>query len=242
MKRYSNYKIENLIGKTFKEIKKEREDLLVFVDTDDNRYVMYHDQKCCEEVYIEDICGNLDYLIGSPIVMAEEVKSNKPIEGQTIEGSFTWTFYKFATAKGYVTIRWFGQSNGYYSEEADFVIIDDIVDINTIITNFEFKEKEVYETSVIDANREFIVHNPEAKLVVEDDNKIEYIAIGTFEKPYSSDHIMIILNKEGKKIINDENVKDYRVFITYNKLSKNDNNYYVSKVMSMTVIKLKDLE
>lgn len=48
--------------------------------------------------------------------MAEETSSSGEIEW----GTETWTFYKFATVKGYVTLRWYGESNGYYSESVDF--------------------------------------------------------------------------------------------------------------------------
>ena len=84
-------------------------------------YKQYHERDCCESVSIEDIDGNLDDLIGYPLLQAEESYNNT----NKNDDSETWTFYKFATIKGYVTIRWYGTSNGYYSESAEFVKIKD---------------------------------------------------------------------------------------------------------------------
>lgn len=106
--------LDQLIGKTLVAADGEKEgDELIFVASDLSRYRFYHDQDCCESVSIESIDGDLDDLLGSPIVMAEECTHSED-DGHC--DSFTWTFYKFATAKGYVTVRWFGESNGYYSE------------------------------------------------------------------------------------------------------------------------------
>jgi hypothetical protein len=79
-------------------------------------YQQYHDQDCCESVSIDDIEGDLDDLIGSRILQADESTNTGNSNGE----SETWTFYKLATIKGYVTIKWYGTSNGYYSESVNF--------------------------------------------------------------------------------------------------------------------------
>lgn len=113
-----DFEFEELVGKTFTRIKNEGSDELVFYDTDGEIYVMYHQQDCCESVYIEDIDGDLDDLLNSPILMAEAVSKSG---NDSDYGTSTWTFYKIATIKGTVTLRWLGESNGYYSESVDFV-------------------------------------------------------------------------------------------------------------------------
>lgn len=131
--------VAELKGKTIIDIV-NNDDELIFTCSDGSKYKMYHSQNCCESVSIEDINGDLQDLIGSEMLLAEEVNNEefeKAFDESFTEGdsewykqdkdgnykpeSCTWTFYKFATIKGYVDIRWFGESNGYYSESVDFI-------------------------------------------------------------------------------------------------------------------------
>lgn len=91
-----------------------------FICSDGSRYKMFHKQDCCESVNVEDIIGDVQNILDSPILLAEVSESGEPKPTGDWEESWTWTFYKLATIKGYVDIRWFGSSNGYYSESVSF--------------------------------------------------------------------------------------------------------------------------
>ena len=112
----------DLVGKTFVSIK-PGDDVIEIVCADGAIYVMHHDQECCEHVRVESIVGDLADLVGTPILVAEEASNRThPEDYKTDDNygeSFTWTFYKLATVKGWVDIRWLGESNGYYGETVE---------------------------------------------------------------------------------------------------------------------------
>ena len=114
------YEIEHLIGKTPVSVTTDEDEEIRFTLQDGTTVIFYHSQNCCESVWIDDICGDLEDLVGEPLTEAEEASEDG--DGTNIE-SQTWTFYRFGNNNASVVVRWCGESNGYYSESVDIRII-----------------------------------------------------------------------------------------------------------------------
>lgn len=113
---------DELLGRMLYKVTEDGEELRLYL-TETNYVRFYHSQDCCESVYIESIVGDLNDLVGEPLLMAEAVSDYYADPLCDGEESYTWTFYKFATRKGYVDVRWYGSSNGYYSEGVSVEVV-----------------------------------------------------------------------------------------------------------------------
>ena len=111
-----------MLGKTFVRVSGSVDgDEMLFETATGERFMFAHQQDCCETVRINDIVGDLQDLVGEPMLVAEEVKGATEPDEEHYE-SYSYTFYKFATRRGYVDVRWLGESNGYYSEGVDLFV------------------------------------------------------------------------------------------------------------------------
>ena len=115
--------LQQMLGRVFVRVEGSvGDEELTFVRDDGARFVFHHFQGCCEHVRIEDIVGDLQDLVGEPLLVAEE-SSNADGPEPEYADSYTWTFYKFATRRGYVDVRWLGESNGYYSDSVNLCVV-----------------------------------------------------------------------------------------------------------------------
>lgn len=122
----------DLVGKTIESIylKKDKTEL-IFKTKCGSYFRFWHDDQCCEDVYIDDICDDLQDLINEKLTDAESVTKDincrnelSSLRRHIWDDSFTWTFYSFGTEWNNIVIRWVGSSNGCYSEEVDLTVYD----------------------------------------------------------------------------------------------------------------------
>jgi hypothetical protein len=117
-KYWQHVDFNNLLNEVPIEIKQDEydgNDSIVFKMQSGREFMLCHRQDCCESVNLESIDGDINRLLNNPITIAYESYE----EGNSKYESSTWSFYHIGTTLDTVTIRFFGESNGYYSESAE---------------------------------------------------------------------------------------------------------------------------
>jgi hypothetical protein len=94
-------------------------DSIVLTMLSGREFMLVHRQDCCESVNLESIDGDIQRLLNNPITISNESYN----DGNSDNGyeSSTWSFYHIGTVIDTVTIRFYGSSNGYYSESASLL-------------------------------------------------------------------------------------------------------------------------
>lgn len=113
-------RFENMIGVTMSAVRCDLDSDEMTFTSGRATFRFWHEPDCCESVYIADVTGDLSDLVGAPILEAEEISSEGAAPPTHETESYTWTFYRFSTVRGTVTVRWLGESNGHYSEGVSY--------------------------------------------------------------------------------------------------------------------------
>ena len=111
-------------GKTIQEIRgcKKHSDEVTVMFTDGSCLKFYHRQDCCESVLLEDFDAIPEDLVNAKIISIEEriSRSGEGIKPLNVwDESYTWSFYVIKTSSSTMVLRWYGESNGWYSETVD---------------------------------------------------------------------------------------------------------------------------
>lgn len=110
--------IEVLKSKKITKVTASEEEVLLEC-SDGSRYKMVHYQDCCEHVHLTNPEEALKLQDAMVLLASENNPEDKPLN--EYDDSYTWTFFTIVTDNGVHILKWYGTSNGYYSESVDFI-------------------------------------------------------------------------------------------------------------------------
>ena len=117
--RRRHVEFSDLVGEVLDSVDIDRgENQILLTTRSGRRFMVYHEQDCCEKVQIVGQDGNFDNLIGKPLIEARDFAVDTG-ESESDYDSQTTTTLVFRVDDQTVISRWIGDSNGYYSESVD---------------------------------------------------------------------------------------------------------------------------
>lgn len=144
-------KIKIMKGLIFNKIQQGNESSnLLTIENDWVEIVFKPEEEYSSDINLEDVVGDLNDLLDTPILIAESSEVDKFETGDEYSDHSTATFYKLATKKGYVDMRFYGTGGAMYSTSVlvDFnlkhynaTLLDQyLCDFSNIKDIFDFKE------------------------------------------------------------------------------------------------------
>ena len=109
--------VSDLVGRVVTHIDIADDEMRITCE-DGSQFLFYHEQDCCENVYICGVDGDPQALVGYQLLMVDESEGDDEPDCEYRE-SWTATRFTFRTTNDTLIVRWIGESNGYYSESVD---------------------------------------------------------------------------------------------------------------------------
>lgn len=108
-------------GNTENSTEEDEEDLvdLLVIKTNKGNMFFYYWWDCGNNVHLEDGFEDLRKMIGEQILQAEVVVNRESEPLYEWDESYTWTYYKISSLNHDCTLRFYGSSNGCYSESVN---------------------------------------------------------------------------------------------------------------------------
>lgn len=91
----------------------------------DGLKVVFEPSNSMANVSIDDVNGDPQGMVGHMIKKAEVATNIQFSPKNEWDSNYKWTFYRFATFDGYVDVKWYGTSTGYYSEKVIWEVVDE---------------------------------------------------------------------------------------------------------------------
>jgi len=120
----TNYKFwDEVYGKIVEKIDYSKDEFVLSF-TDGTQLKFYHEQYCCEKVYITQFVFSIPEIKGFASIIGKELKSIKESykKGEWEYGTYTETKLEFDTSCGKFEVHWYGESNGWYDENVSFQV------------------------------------------------------------------------------------------------------------------------
>ena len=123
---YEELDVSVMLGETLVNAERVGNERLYFTTASGKKYLMHHKKRRGEVEYIRSIAGDIGNIVEEPLLIAEEVPSEDTPPEEFVQGDdcYIWTFYKFATRKGCVTVHWYGGSHGPDSKRVSFIQVE----------------------------------------------------------------------------------------------------------------------